>query len=222
MTQTAPPKIIVDSRELNGGVVKALDRLNADYVIQTLNVGDYVVSDRCAFERKTTDDFLKSWLDEKKLFGQLSDLKNSYSLPILLIEGDEMSLFTARRVDPKAVQGCLFAIARMGIPVLFTLNAAGTANALYWYASKEQDTTEKKHFSQHGKRTCRTDNEQLEYSLSSLPDMGIVTARNLLTHFKTLNAIACADAEHLQKVKLVGKQTAANIVEFFGREYKCE
>jgi len=219
MTQQAQPKIIVDNRELNSGVVKALDRLNADLEIKNIDVGDYVVSDRCAFERKTTDDFLKSWLDEKKLFGQLHDLKNSYALPLLLIEGDELSLFTVRKVDPKAVQGCLFAIARMGIPILFTLNASGTANALYWYASKEQDTTEKKYFSQHGKRSHMTEDEIKEYVISAIPGLGITTARALLKQFGSIKSLVNTEKEQLMEVENVGIKTAERIKEVVEGSY---
>lgn len=222
MIAPAPPKIIIDSRELNGGVPKALDRLGADIEIQTMDVGDYCVSARCGFERKTTDDFLSSWLDSKKLFSQLHDLKTSYSLPILLIEGDEMSLFTARRVDPKAVQGCLFAIARMGIPMLFTMNAAGTANALYWYAQKEQDTAEKKHFSQHGKRSHMTKSEQKEYVISSFPDceVGGKKAIDLLKHFGSIRKVIDASPEELQEVSGIGKVIAESVHALVTEEYK--
>jgi len=212
--------VIVDYRELRSSVVKELDRLGTDIEIKTINVGDFIVSDRCAFERKTTDDFLKSWLDEKKLFSQLHDLKNSYELPILLIEGDEMSLFTARRVNSKAVQGCLFAIARMRIPILFTLNASGTANALYWYASKEQDTTEKSTFSQHGKRSHLNPNEQREYIVSAVNDIGPLTARALLKHFGSIRAVFTADKEELMRVPKVGDVTADRIIELIGGKYE--
>ena len=82
-------KIIVDSRELRSGVPAHLSDLGCELQIETMGVGDYCVSDRVCFERKATSDFLSSWIDEKKLFGQLHDLANSYQRPILLIEGFE-------------------------------------------------------------------------------------------------------------------------------------
>ena len=221
MTQTAPPKVIIDQRETHSPVPKALDRAGADIEIKTLPVGDYVVSDRCAFERKDIDDFMNSWLIEKKLFGQIGDLAHAYDRPILIIEGGN-PMYAGRRVHPNAIQGLLNTIAvSFRVPILYSDSPADTANIIIMIAKREQ-TDEKRPLSLHGKRTCRTDNEQLEYSLSSLPDMGPTTAKSLLTHFKTLKEIANSDKEHLMHVKLVGKQTAANIVEFFGREYKCE
>lgn len=49
-------KILIDHREMRSGVAEALGRLGADIETAALKVGDYVVSDRVAFERKTVDD----------------------------------------------------------------------------------------------------------------------------------------------------------------------
>jgi len=45
-------KIIVDHRETRSKVIGSLEKLGADIEIITLKVGDYVVSDQVAFERK--------------------------------------------------------------------------------------------------------------------------------------------------------------------------
>ncbi len=211
-------KIICDSRELRSPVIKALDRLGCDLRIETMPVGDYVVSDRVGFERKTSEDFLKSWIEDRKLFGQLLDLKKSYEVPILLIEGFENELYTLRRIDPRAIQGVHNAIALLGIPTLYSLNPEETARIILMIAKKEQEEN-KKPFQFHGKRSSLTKNEQLIYTLSSVIDIGTSKATNLLIHFKSLKAVINADVEQLIEVDLIGKPTAEHIKEYFEREY---
>ncbi len=220
MRERKPPHIIVDSRELNSNVVKSLDRLGADIEIETMPMGDYCVSDRCCIERKEISDFFNSLFSDRKLFSQLSDLADAYERPILIFEGGD-PFTSGRQVNPKAVQGILNAIALMRIPILYSIGVTDTANIIYMIAAKEQ-SEEMRAPQLHGKRSSMSKNEQLIYSLSSIPGVGAVTARNLLEHFETLSAIVNSDADHLQVVKLVGKNTAANIKEFFEREYKCE
>lgn len=95
-------KVIVDHREMRCGVAEALGRLGADIEIATLEVGDYVVSDRVAFERKTVDDLFATLLERRELFSQLMDLAKSYWLPILIIEGEDPFFFSSRRMHPMA------------------------------------------------------------------------------------------------------------------------
>lgn len=108
-------KIIIDHREMRSGVVEALGKLGADIEITTLEVGDYVVSGRVAFERKTVDDLFATLLERRELFSQLMDLARSYRLPILIIEGKTRSSFqsagcTRRRCRASSTQShsCAF------------------------------------------------------------------------------------------------------------------
>ena len=99
------PRIIIDKRELRSPVSKELDRLGAEIEYDTISVGDYVMSKYVAAERKTTDDFLSSWLDEKKIWSQLRDMAHAYPKPVLIIEGYPDALYTTRRIHPDAVRG---------------------------------------------------------------------------------------------------------------------
>jgi len=217
-------KIIADQRETRSGVVRSLD-LMPDVEIQlvTLEVADYVLSNRVGIERKDPDDFFNSLfgLEKNKLWGQLFDLQNAYERPILIFEGYYEELFSTRNVNPKAIQGILNSIALMQIPMIFSLNPVGTAEILKSIAAKEQ-SEDKRAFSAHGKRSHLTPSEQLVYSMSSIPDIGNNTAINLLDNFKTIKNIAEANMAQLTEVKLVGDSTAAHIKEFFGREFKKE
>lgn len=213
--------IIVDSRELNGGIPKYLDRMGAEYEIQQCEVGDYILSDTVAVERKTIEDFLSTWLDRRDLFDQLHDLAQSYSRPLLMIEGDPLDIYIRRRINPKAVDGVLIAIqVSMRIPIIWSQSKEHTAQWLIHIAAREQDTEEKKHFSKHGKRSSMSRSELQEYIVSAVPDLGLVTARRLLEHFGSVRSVFCADRDELMKVPKVGAVTADKIIEIVGGTYE--
>ncbi|MDM7935402.1 MAG: DEAD/DEAH box helicase, partial [Methanothrix sp.] len=70
--------VLVDPREREMG--KLLEARGLSVTLRTLEVGDYVVSDRLAIERKTAQDFVESIIDpERNLFRQVADLSRSVS-----------------------------------------------------------------------------------------------------------------------------------------------
>ena len=70
MVQELHPHIVVDERE-RSGVKDALSSLNAVVEVRTLEIGDFLTSERTCVERKTRSDFESSILDGR-LFSQLS------------------------------------------------------------------------------------------------------------------------------------------------------
>jgi Fanconi anemia group M protein len=212
-------KIVVDYRETKSGVAKVLDRLGVEVSFATLEVGDYVVSDRLAVERKRTDDFASSLIDGKRnLFAQLSDLVRVYEKPVLIIEGKD--LFTCRQINPNAINGSLVAIAiDFGVSILYSRDEEETASILRILAKREQ-TENKREVNPHGKRSVSTLAEQQEYLISSISDIGPKAARNLLLHFGSVEAVIKADVKELKKVKLIGPKRAARIREILEAPYK--
>ncbi len=53
----------MDTREFNSNVVKELSRKGLVVESQQLDIGDYILSDRLAVERKEVKDFLQSLMD---------------------------------------------------------------------------------------------------------------------------------------------------------------
>lgn len=211
-------KVVIDHREMRSRVAEALRKLGADIEITTLEVGDYVVSDRVAFERKTVNDLFATLLERRELFSQLMDMARSYRCPILIIEGEDPFFFSGRRVHPMAVQGFLNAIALMRIPTLYTLNEAETAQVISMIAAKEQGDRNRP-FNPHGKRSRLSQSEAKEYIVSSLPGIGPVAAGNLLRHFGSVERVMTAPREELMKVERVGARIAERIRELAGRRY---
>ncbi len=212
-------RIVVDKRELNSGVIKALEKFDVDIILQTLEVGDYVCSDRVAVERKTDSDAISSLIgiDHGKIFRQCKDLVNSYQRPLLLMECDISDLFV-RNIHPAAIWGMLRSIMWNGCPIEFTYNAEGTAKKLIELAKAEQQG-ESKPFQVHGCKRKTTPSETMESIISSIPDVGTATARDLLKHFGSIEKVMTASLEQLDEVPGIGTTTALKIREICGGCY---
>jgi ERCC4-related helicase/ERCC4-type nuclease len=212
-------QIYVDRREIRSGVARALEGAGNDVILTTLEVGDYIVSDRVAIERKTDMDFLDSIIDkDRNIFGQLSDLARTYDRPVLIIEGD--NLYTARQIHPNAIRGVLASIATdFGIPIISTRDAQDTASMIQVIAKREQ-VDEKRTPSLHGRKTAMILNEQQEYIVSSISNIGPVAARKLLQHFGSVESVMRAGPDELMEVESIGPKTAQRIREVVGSVYK--
>ena len=184
-----------------------------------LEIGDYVVSDRIAVERKRTDDFVTSLIDGKhNLFAQLSNLARVYEKPVLIIEGGD--LFTFRQLNPNSIYGSLVSIAiDFGISILYSRDEEETAAMLKMLTKREQ-IENRREINPHGKKLASTLAEQQEYLISSISNIGPKASRNILLHFGSVEAFMKANTEELRKVKLIGPKTAAKIREVLESPYK--
>ncbi|MBA5941965.1 MAG: DEAD/DEAH box helicase [Methanophagales archaeon] len=211
--------IIVDSRETNSEVTRFLDKAGVDLKLQNLGIGDYVVSDRVCIERKRTDDFLESLINKRRnLLEQILRLKKEYEKPVLIIEGE--SLYGQRNVHPNVVRAVMATIAiDLSVPIIQTRDEADTASLLYVIAKREQRPT-RREINPHGKKPSASLKVQQEYLVSALPNIGIVTARNLLKRFKTVEQIITASKEELMEVEHMGEKIAEHIKEVVNKEYQ--
>ena len=100
-------KITVDHREYRSNVVKNLAVKGIYVEPDQLDIGDYVLSSRIGVERKNVDDFLESLIGGK-LFKQIAHLRDAYSRPVLILEGE--NLLTKRNVSHNAIFGSLASI----------------------------------------------------------------------------------------------------------------
>jgi Fanconi anemia group M protein len=208
-------RVYVDPREREMG--KLLEALGAEITMKVLEVGDYVVSDRVAVERKTAQDFVASIIDPKRnLFRQISDLSRSYDKPVLILEGRD---FYTRQVNPNAIRGAMASIAvDYGVPIIPTEDQKETAAVIAMLARREQKVGHE--LKVHGHKTARTLKEQQEYLISAIPSVGPAVARNLLKHFGTIERIMTASKEELQQVELVGPKIAERVRELVSGAYK--
>ena len=209
--------IVVDQREIRSTVARNLDRNGAEIIVKTLEVGDYILSDRIAVERKETQDFVSS-LIEQKLFEQISNLSRAYEKPVLIIEGE--SLFNCRGMNPNAIHGAITSISLdFGVAIFYTRDAEDTASLLIQIAKREQ-VDEKREVNMHGRKAAPMLPEQQEYVVSSISDIGPKAARKLLKHFGSVENVMKASYEELLEVSNVGPKTAAKIRDIVASEYK--
>ena len=200
-------------------MAKFLAKAGVDLKLQNLGVGDYIVSDRVCIERKSTTDFLDSLVNKRRnLLEQIHRLKTEYEKPLLIIEGD--SIYGQRNVHPNVVRALMAAIAvDYSVPIIQTRDVADTASLIYVIAKREQ-MPNKTEMSPHGKKPSASLREQQEYIISALSNIGIVTARNLLRRFKTVEGILTASEDELMEVEHVGEKTAEHIRKVLSAEYR--
>jgi len=207
-------KIIVDRRDTRNPVVITLQQLGASLEIKTIEVGDYIVSDQCAFEYKSTNDFLESVIgDERgKLFRQCSDLVAAYKKPALLIGCNLNDLFAERNIAPQAILGMLQTVLWIGCPVRFLPSPEITANYIFECAKKEQEEYTSI-FMEHGNKKVKTPLEEKFYIVSAIPGIGTALAESLLRRFGSIEYIAIATQQELESVHGIGEITAKKIRE---------
>ena len=188
------PLIVVDSREANTAskIVKNLMELGADISIKPLQKGDYVISEDCAFERKTVRDFVYT-LTHRDLFEQLFLLKEGYSKPFIIIEGYLPIIHKFSRIRPSSVWGAMFALAKQGICLLNTGNYKETSEFLYTSARQEQ-IVEKRSLVVHPIKKTETTADAQVFFIASLPNIGREKAISILKSYENpLNALINVD-----------------------------
>jgi Fanconi anemia group M protein len=213
-------EVVVDQRELDSTIAKDLSTRDGLVTrLETLAVGDYVLSDRVAVERKSAADFVDSMLDsDRSMFEQVGELSRAYARPVMVVEGT--NLYGQRDIEPNAIRGALASLAvDFDVSVLRTEDEGDTTELLATIAKREQETRDRE-VSVHGEKTTKTRAEQQEYVVSSIADIGPVTARTLLEHFGTVEAVMTALEDDLLEVDGVGPVTAERIREVVGGEYE--
>jgi Fanconi anemia group M protein len=209
-------EVIVDSRELASAVAKELSRQGLDLKVQQIEVGDFIVSDRVAVERKEANDFVDSLLDGR-LFTQARALRSNYEAPIMIIEGD--GLFTARKVEPAAIYGAIAALlSGFQVTVVQSKDTRETASIVAALARREQQD-EKRPLSMRAEKPVMTPDEELQFIVEGIPGVRATLARRLLTRFGTVAAVVEATAEELAEVDGIGDHTAKRIHDALHRRY---
>ncbi|SFS35569.1 DEAD/DEAH box helicase [Halostagnicola kamekurae] len=212
-------EIVADQREMDANIARELSkREDVEIRLETLDVGDYVLSDRVVVERKSVADFVDSLVGgDRSVFEQVGAMARHYSRPVVVVEGD--GLYEQRDVHPNAVRGALSSLAvDFGASVLRTEDETDTKELLGVIAGREQETSDRE-VSVHGEKQSKTLAEQQEYVVGSIAEIGPVTARSLLEEFGTVEAVMIATEDELQATDGVGSVTAERIREVVGSDY---
>jgi len=216
-------EIVADQRELDSAIARDLSkREGIDVRLETLEVGDYVCSDRVVVERKSVSDFLDTLVGgDRSMFEQVGEMASHYARPVVIVEG-EGDLYEERNVHPNAIRGALASLAvDFDASVLRTDGEGDTADMLAVLAEREQSEGDRE-VSVHGEKGAKTLPEQQEYVVASIAEVGPVTARSLLSEFRTVEAVMTATKEDLMEAEGVGEVTAERMREVIGSEYAPE
>jgi ERCC4-type nuclease len=188
------PTIIVDSREASSAqkIVKALVEKGVNVKTEMLEKGDYILSDQCAVERKTVNDFVYT-LTRRYLFEQLFRLKEVYSKSLIVLEGYLPIIYKYSSIQPASVWGAIFNLAKNGIAIVNTSSQKETVDFLYTAARQEQ-IVEKRSAVVHAFKKCDTLSDAQVYFIASLPSIGREKATAILDSYQTpLNALINVD-----------------------------
>ncbi|MFN4132906.1 MAG: ERCC4 domain-containing protein [Candidatus Hadarchaeales archaeon] len=207
------PKIIADHRESSSGIIELLKELGAEVNVRQLPLGDFIVGDDVAVERKSVDDFLQSLIDGR-LHEQAKAMIENFKCPVLIIEGDD--IYNRRKIHPNAIRGALAALAiEFRIPILWSKDGRETAELLLSLARRKQ-LKEEKPLPLRRKLGTRDFQKLI---VESLPGVSAVLARRLLEHFGTVEKIMCASEYELMEVEGIGKKKAAEIRRVLTQKY---
>ena len=212
----ASPFIMVDSRETASAVARELSEQNVNIKLLKLPIGDYVISERCGFERKSVQDFVDS-VKDGRLFNELKKLKNQFPIPILILEGNFNASVSMHRA---ALLGTLSSIVlKMNIYLYQTTSPQETAEILIAFAKKEQREKKVKPFSIRFKKIPENPAQKLEYILAGVPGINTSRAQDLLKDFRTLQNLFNASEMELQKTPNIGPKLAATLHKFATLDY---
>jgi ERCC4-type nuclease len=188
------PTIIVDSREASSAakIVKGLVERGVNVKTEALEKGDYILSDQCAVERKTVHDFVYT-LTRRYLFEQLFRLKEAYPKSLVLLEGYLPIIYKFSHIQPVAVWGAMFNLAKNGIAMVNTTSYKETVDFLY-VAAKQEQIVEKRTPTVHAFKKVDTLADAQLYFVASLPNIGREKAVAVLEAYQTpLNALINVD-----------------------------
>ena len=214
------PTIIIDSREAKSApkIVKGLKERGADISIRYLEKGDYVISNVCAFERKTVSDFVYT-LTRRYLFDQLYTLQECYEKPFILIEGYLPIVYKYSKIQPSSIWGAMFALAKQGINLMHTNSYKETVDFLYT-AAKQEQIVKKRHPVVHPVKKHVTLADAQIFFMASLPNIGREKAVSLLNAYQCpLNALINID-QWLREVNGLGPKITKKVKDVIHTTYE--
>ena len=209
------PEIIVDDRE-DKKLLKILSEI-ANIKINRLDVGDYILSNRVGIERKSSNDFIES-LIKGNLFPQILSLSNTFEVPILIVEGEDV--YSIRNMDKKSIRGAIIsAIVDFRIRIIFTKNPEETANFLVDISLREQKEKDRMPIVRGEKKVMSLKEKQL-FIVEGLPEVSSVLSRRLLRKFGSVLGVFNADEIELKEVEGLGEIKAKKIREIIDSKYE--
>ena len=180
------PLIIMDERE-RGDIRKSFDAFPCELEIQTIPVGDYLISRDIAIERKRGDDLVSS-ITDGRLFTQLQNLAHYYKQPVLILE-NPTRMFDRNGVFDASIYGALVYIAyKMNITILPARDRLHTA-AIIWRLADIAQKAAKFAYTPLVVESTPVSREAQLYFLEGLMQISETRALQLLDRFTTVMGV---------------------------------
>lgn len=231
-----PPRVVVDVREFRSSLPSLLHGRAMIIVPCMLTVGDYIVSPHICVERKSVSDLISSFKDGR-LYSQCEAMFAHYRSPMLLIEFDQNKSFTlepfadlsgsmasvsaanagANDLQSKIV---LLTLAFPKLRIIWSSSPYETAE-IFERLKAQEDEPDPIAAVRAGLDADSLVEEQAfnavpQEMLAAVPG---VNAKNSVTlALKTENIKEVANMTALELDPLVGREAAAKICGFFGRD----
>lgn len=209
MVSATPPPIAADVHE-GQVVVRELVELGACVFIRALAAGDYDLGNGVLVERKAVRDLHLS-IVEGRFWSQLGRLRSHSRRPYLLVEGHDLD---AGPLSPAAVRGVILAAAEQGVLTLRSKDPRDSASWLIRAALRGIRTfraPDRPLYAQRPK--ARSAQTAAEAMLAAIPGISSITARSLLAHFGTAEAVFRAAPQELLAVPGLGPVRAERLAD---------
>lgn len=209
--------IVADMRETRSTITQALRGLpDVSVEVRELSCGDYLLREDFPVERKAAGDFVLS-IQDRRLFEQVAKMKGEFGRATFIIEGDIYA--TRSAMSPDAIRGALsYLVALEGASILPSKNTTDTAALLGVMARHLQEGLGYQVALRGSKpKDLRT---QAQFIVEGLPGIGPGSAKSLLGHFGSIEAICAADIPALRAVPGVGEKTAKQIRSIVAADYR--
>mgnify|MGYP001770774873 FL=1 len=207
-------EIVADNREMASNLPALLKELGISVRFEQLAVGDYVISDDIAIERKTINDFISSIFDGR-LFRQANDISSVYKQPILLVEGD-ITLIPSLVNNQKVYYGALASLA-INYPLKLVFVPSVNESAIFierLVYNLHKESRPRNIVKEKGE----TIKEQQLSLLASLPGVGEKLAEKMLKRFGS--PIKALTAPTTSLAEVVGSARAQKIKQILEAEYE--
>ena len=229
-------KLLIDHRERQ--LAELLEDVCEEVTLTQLPIGDYMLisdSEAVVIERKTISDFFSS-IKSNRLWDQLLRMMKTEKIlgcrvkrRILIIHGnfeshfEMLDYYRSERdllVHWSQLMGAYMEIVYVyNTPIIHAeTDTAFKAFMRILIKRESSGTNDKLPDARWYRKPVKADlpvKDRKKYILSSLPYIGDRLASNLLMHFSTISAVACASVDELQETPKIGKKKAELIYRMF-------
>lgn len=206
--------IIIDSSEVNSGIIEKFEDSNFKYKVEQLPVADYFIRGTVLIERKEFFDFLRS-LKDKSLFEEMPVMKATCQRTAVILE--RYYLMSLKKFESRfpiaSIKGALRSLAvDFQMPIIYTTSLNDTFLQL---CSIIKSIDKPQYESLYLRMPMRKGESPLQDVLNvviGFPDVGMVGAVELLKHFGSIKELVNADTEEIMTISGFGKKKAEKIV----------